>query len=177
MLLGVYSPPFAFSCLSYKSTQSSTQVFFILKPVPWELISKLRITSNTPQFKVLHSPLRVFSSVCWTLSLLKGFQIISSPILKLNRSSGTWPAVCFWGFLIPVATAAAGFSEKSSVGTHFLRLFKDSGRLFNCLEYTVSAFLHWVTSSGLSSMIVTIELEVIFTVQSMHGHQSGSPKQ
>ena len=141
------------------------------------MISKLCITSNTPQFKVLHSPFCAFGSVSWTLSLLKGFQIISSPILKSNRSSGTWPAVRFWGFLTPVTAAAAGFSEQSSEGTRFLRLFKDCGRLFNCSEYTVSAFLHWVTSSGSLSMIVIVEFKVVFAVQSMHGHQSGSPKQ
>ena len=80
MLLGVYSPLSAFHVSATNLHNHSHKFYYPCEPVLWVMISKLCITSNSLQFKVLHSPFRAFGSVSCTPSLLKGFQNIFTNI-------------------------------------------------------------------------------------------------
>ena len=88
-----------FSYLSYKSTQTSTQFIFILANQcsgHWSLNFALRAIRHNSKFFIAHTVLLVvLAGHSPFLKVSKS----SSPTLKLNHSSGTWPAARFWGFL------------------------------------------------------------------------------
>ena len=126
---GIYFLECIHLCLLFMSQlqiyTTITQVFFILANQcsgHWSLNFALQAIRHNSKFFIAHTMLLVV--LAGHSPFLKASKS-SSPILKLNRSAGTWPAVHFWGFLIPVAAAAGGFSEQSSEGTSFLCLFKD----------------------------------------------------
>ena len=130
------------SNLLHKSTQPSTQVFFIVEAVFWDLISLptysiTTVMSNMPHNSKLFIAHSVFLVVLTGHSpFLKVGSKSSSPILKLNHSYEAAAEQCFLGLL-----AACNYCWALNI-LHYLRPFKDNGQRVNGLKYTVSEFFN-----------------------------------
>ena len=134
------------SCLSYKSTQVSTKLFFILEPALCRgiVIFKLRTTSNICHNQSSSEPIPCFwytvVSVSWQLSLIKGLQIIFTTNIKAIYKSLLLHITCAFAVSCCLQLLSGSLSNPQE-RTRFLRRLKDNGRRFICSEYTVCVLL------------------------------------